>query len=200
MRQIDYDELKQLIIYSKDSLKERADNIGRDVKIYLHWSAGHYGSLFSDYHINIDKNGEIYVSTNDFSEVLNHTYRRNTGSIGIALACCAGATSNDLGDEPPTSEQIDAMAKSCAIILKELGLTPNDITTQYVLTHGEAADNLDGVNASEQYGPQTTVERWDLQFLGTSESPYYTADYDDASTGGNVLRGKIIWYMQQMEE
>ena len=199
MRQINYDELKQLIINSKDNLKQDADSVGRDIKLYLHWSAGHYGSFFNDYHINIDKNGELYTSVDDLSEVLSHTYRRNTGSIGIALACCAGATSSDLGSEPPTNEQIDAMAKSCAIILKELGISSSEVTTQYIMTHGEAADNIDGIEASEQYGPQSTVERWDLQFLGTSESPVYTTNYNNSATGGNVLRGKIIWYMQQME-
>ncbi len=70
-----------------------------------------------------------------------------------------------------------------------------------MLTHAEAADNLDGLlPVGDEYGPQTTCERWDLQYLGTDESPEWTIDYDDPRTGGNVLRGKAIWYRQQMEE
>ena len=39
------------------------------------------------------------------------------------------------------------------------------------------------------HGPNNDCWRWDLQFLGTPESPYYTANHDDPRTGGNVLRG-----------
>lgn len=95
--------------------------------------------------------------------MLAHTWRRNSGAVGISLCCCAFATSADLGDEPPTPQQIEAMA--------------------------QAADNIDGIYPHEKYGPLTTVERWDLQYLATDESPYYIKDYDDERTGGNVLRG-----------
>ncbi len=83
------------------------------------------------------------------------------------------------------------MAQVIAIVAKALWLT---IDKAHVMTHGEAADNIDGNYAHESYGPQATCERWDLQFLGTAESPSYTTDYDDPSTGGNILRGKANWY------
>ena len=28
-------------------------------QIYLHWTAGHYGQLYDDYHFNIDADGSI---------------------------------------------------------------------------------------------------------------------------------------------
>ena len=194
MRKIDLDELRRMAKDSRDSLRSAADSVGRSVKVYLHWSAGHYGQFFDDYHINIDKDGSIYASTDDLSEVLAHTYHRNTGAVGVSMACCAGATSNDLGDESPTPEAIDAMAKVVMVLCDEFGL---EINKDNVMTHGEAADNIDGIEASEPYGCQSTCERWDLQFLATNESPAYTADYDDPSTGGNVIRGKAIWWSQQ---
>ena len=194
MRKIDLDELRRMAKDSRDSLRSAADSVGRSVKVYLHWSAGHYGQFFDDYHINIDKDGSIYASTDDLSEVLAHTYHRNTGAVGVSMACCAGATSNDLGDESPTTAQIDAMAKVVMVLCDEFGL---EINKDNVMTHGEAADNIDGIYASEPYGCQSTCERWDLQFLGTKESPAYTTDYDDPSTGGNVIRGKAIWWSQQ---
>ena len=194
MRKIDLDELRQMAKDSYDSLYSAANSVGRGIKIYLHWSAGHYGQFFDDYHINIDKDGSIYASTDDLSEVLAHTYHRNTGAVGVSLACCAGATSNDLGDEPPTTAQIDAMAKVVMVLCDEFGL---EINKDNVMTHGEAADNIDGIEASEPYGCQSTCERWDLQYLATNESPAYTTDYDDPSTGGNVVRGKAIWWSQQ---
>lgn len=194
MRKIDLDELRRMAKDSYDSLRSAADSVGRSVKVYLHWSAGHYGQFFDDYHINIDKDGSIYASTDDLSEVLAHTYHRNTGAVGVSMACCAGATSNDLGDEPPTPEAIDAMAKVVMVLCDEFGL---EINKDNVMTHGEAADNIDGIYASEPYGCQSTCERWDLQYLATKESPAYTTDYDDPSTGGNVVRGKAIWWSQQ---
>ena len=194
MRKIDLDELRRMAKDSRDSLRSAADSVGRGVKVYLHWSAGHYGQFFDDYHINIDKDGSIYASTDDLSEVLAHTYHRNTGAVGVSMACCAGATSNDLGDESPTTAQIDAMAKVVMVLCDEFGM---EINKDNVMTHGEAADNIDGIYASEPYGCQSTCERWDLQFLATKESPAYTTDYDDPSTGGNVIRGKAIWWSQQ---
>ena len=194
MRKIDLDELRQMAKDSYDSLYSAANSVGRGIKIYLHWSAGHYGQFFDDYHINIDSDGSIYASTDDLSERLAHTYHRNTGAVGVSLACCAGATSSDLGDEPPTPEAIDAMAKVVMVLCDEFGL---EINKDNVMTHGEAADNIDGIEASEPYGCQSTCERWDLQYLATNESPAYTTDYDDPSTGGNVVRGKAIWWGQQ---
>ena len=153
---------------------------------------GHYGQFYDDYHINIDEDGSIHLSTDDLTEKLAHTYRRNTGAIGVSLACCAGATSEDLGDEPPTAKQIEAMAQVVRVLADALWLT---IDIDHVMTHGEVADlDTDSYPAYDAYGPQSTVERWDLQFLGTEESPKYTTDYDDPATGGNVIRGKANWY------
>lgn len=196
MREVTLEELSAMASDAREAIWEAAQEYGREPKIYLHWTAGHYHQKFDDYHVNIDKDGRIFVSTNDLSDVLAHTWRRNSGSVGITLDCCAGATSEDLGDEPPTAKQIESMAQCIQVVADALWLT---IDMKHVMTHGEAADNVDGLNAHEDYGPQSTVERWDLQFLGTDESPDYTADYDDPATGGNVLRGKALWYKNQKD-
>lgn len=182
MRKVSLAELKELAEQAKASIWEQAGEYNRDVKLYLHWSAGHYHSLFEDYHVNIDGDGNIYVATEDLSEVLNHTYRRNTGSIGIALACCAGATSDCLGDEPPTKKQIEAMARVIAVVAKALDLT---IDLDRVMTHGEAGDNMDGLEPHEQYGMNSTCERWDLAILRNG---------DAWGAGGDELRNKANWY------
>ena len=194
MREVTLEELSMMASDAREAIWEAAQGYGREPKIYLHWTAGHYYQKFDDYHVNIDKDGRIFVSTDDLSEVLAHTWRRNSGSVGITLDCCAGATSDDLGSEPPTLKQIESMAQCIQVVADALWLT---IDIKHVMTHGEAADNVDGLNAHEDYGPQSTVERWDLQFLGTPESPSYITDYDDPATGGNVLRGKAAWYKAQ---
>lgn len=200
MREITIDELNELASDAKEDIWTAAENLGREPKIYLHWTAGHYEQVFDDYHICIEGDGTMCLMA-DLDETLNHTWRRNTGSIGIALCCCVGATTDDLGNEPPTNEQIEAMAKAVAAIADGLDI-PIDI--EHVMTHGEAADSEDGdescYGADDCYGPLNGCERWDLQFLGTDESPEYTTDYDDPATGGNVLRGKAAWYMNEWEK
>lgn len=191
MQKVILEELKQLALAAKSDLWEQAQNFGRDVKLYLHWSAGHYGQFFSDYHINIDRDGSVYVSTDNLAEVKAHTYKRNSGAIGISLSCCYQATTNNLGPEPPTNEQIEAMAQVVAVLCKALDLT---VDIFRVMTHAEAANNLDGINPGYEdnghpdgkYGPGYSCERWDLWFFpGVAKGE-----------GGNVLRGKAIWYQQ----
>lgn len=194
MREVSVDELRQMAEDAREDIWKAAQKYDREPKIYLHWSAGHYQQKFTDYHVNITGDGKIYVSTDNLADVLAHTYHRNSGAVGIALCCCAGATTYDLGEEPPTAEQIESMAQATCAVADSLWLT---ISPDYVLTHGEAADNIDGIYASEPYGPQADCERWDLQYLGTDESPSFTTDYDDPATGGNVLRGKAQWYREQ---
>jgi hypothetical protein len=164
--------------------------------LYLHWSAGYYGQFSSRYHIHVDFDGKLYVSTRDFSSVLDHTYRRNTGAIGISLACCVGAdTEGHWGAAPPTELQIEAMAQVIAVLADALDLT---IDIYRVMTHAEAANNLDGFNPhydwydpngypDGKYGPGFSCERWDLWFFPGV----------DKGEGGNVLRGKANWYRNQ---
>lgn len=191
MRDIDFEELASMAVDAKNALYA---NAGGTPTIYLHWSAGHYNQTFDDYHINIKGNGDIVASTDDLSETLAHTYHRNTGAIGISLSCGYGANTENLGDEPPTEAQIENMAYAVAVLCYVLDIP---IDKMHVMTHGEAADNEDGRCPHEPYGPRTTCERWDLEYLGTEESPSFNPWADDGSRGGDVIRGKANWYMNE---
>ena len=194
MKQVTVEEIREMAENCRESIWEQAQAYGREPKIYLHWTAGHYGQYYlNDYHIAIDADGSIYVD-HDFDEVLAHTYHRNSGAVGITLACCVGATSDDLGSEPPTNAQIEAMAQVIVAVADGLWLT---IDKNHVLTHGEAADNEDGIYPHDPYGPKSTCERWDLEYLGTGESPSFNPYATDGSRGGDVLRGKANWYRNQ---
>ena len=196
MREITIGELNELAKDAHDAIWDAAQSLDREPKIYLHWTAGHYEQTFEDYHVCIEGDGTMYLMA-DLDETLNHTWRRNTGSIGIALCCCVGATTDDLGDEPPTNEQIEAMAKAVAAIADGLGI-PIDI--EHVMTHGEAADSEDGLltyDESDCYGPKCDCERWDLEYLGTDESPSFNPYATDGTRGGDVLRGKANWYAER---
>lgn len=205
MRKVELKEIYEMACNARDSIWEQAKSVGREPKIYLHWTAGHYangreGQMYlNDYHIAIDADGSIYVD-HDLDEVLQHTWRRNTGSVGITLTCGYGSGSQDLGDEPPTSEQIENMALVIYAVAEGLWLT---IDKQHVLTHGEAANNEDGNTSfhnpyawwNDSYGDGDT--RGDLEYLGTEESPVYNPYATDGSRGGDVLRGKANWYKNQ---
>lgn len=196
MRTVTIDELRAIATEARVRIWDSAKACAREPKIYLHWSAGHYSSFFDDYHINIDYDGRL-ILMDDLDAHLPHTYMRNSGSVGISLCCGYQATSNDLGPEPPTAAQIEAMAQAIVAVADGLWLT---IDKWHVMTHAEAADNIDGLTTHEPYGPNNGCERWDLQYLGTAESPKFLYDHDDARTGGNVLRGKANWYRDQWKK
>lgn len=198
MQRVTPAELEDLAGRYRENIQAAAEYVGRETKVYLHWSAGHYGQFWDDYHVQIDKDGEIYViGDGELDDVLEATYRRNSGSVSICILGCLGATTNNLGAESPTPLQIDGMAQAIAALCNGLWLT---IDKTRVLTHGEAADNEDGVYAHEPYGPKSTCERWDLEYLGTLESPKYHPWADDGMRGGDVLRGKANWYRKAWQE
>lgn len=153
------------------------------VVTYWHWTAGDYFTSFRDYHFCIDGDGEI-ICSRPLEEFPDATWHRNTGSIAIALCCAKGATAYrdplraNLGTEPPTDAQIESLAMLSAAIADVFGIP---IDNEHFMTHAEAA-NLDG------YGPDTTCERWDLAVLH---------DGDEWMSGGDILRGKTAFYLDQ---
>ena len=196
MTKVTLQEVEDLAAKAREELWNESAALGREPKIYLHWTAGKYDTTFSDYHINITGDGSIYVSTTVFSKTLSHTWRRNTGSIGIALCACYGATSNDLGDYAPTAKQIEVMSQVIDRVATALWLTIDKV---HVMTHGEAANNEDGIRPHPCYAWWNDEEgdgdtRGDLEYLGTSESHRYNPSATDGSRGGDVLRGKANWY------
>ena len=100
------------------------------------------------------------------------------------MTCCAFATSDSLGEEPPTEAQIETVSMLISVLAKTWDLT---IDLKRVMTHGEAADNLDDIYPHEPYGPNNGCERWDLAIL---------KDGDEWGTGGDILRDKANWYSQ----
>ena len=197
MRRVTCAELRELATAYRPALYYAAARCARETKIYLHWTAGHYGQFFADYHVQVDADGGIYViGDGALDDLLAATYLRNSGSISVALLGCVDATTENLGSEPPTAVQIEAMAQSATALADGLWLT---IDKERILTHGEAADNEDGVRTHAPYGPRTTCERWDLEYLGTEESPVFHPWAEDGTRGGDVLRGKAQYYREHGE-
>ena len=183
-------------------------------RIFLHWTGGHYGHNEDAYHICIDRNGEVYLNCESFLHFKPHTWMHNTGAIGIALLCgceakCwapAGKDASlvevayesdrmartdcaviDYGEEPPTSKQIEVMAKIVALLCRELHLPIEEDT---VMTHCEIAF-VDG------YGPGDGDPdmRWDLWFL-----PEPNTLQGELYPGGLLLRAKAQYYLDTMPD
>lgn len=175
---------------SLDDVRRLAQNArGFISHVYLHWTAGHYGQCYDDYHICIDKDGGIFLMCDRFTERKSHTLGRNSGAVGISLCCCADARAMadgvvDLGSEPPTAIQIEVMAEVIAILADEFELSLD--TDNFIMTHYEAA-------VRDGYGPgQDPNCRWDLWKI----PDYYGANgaLDD---GGALLRGKGAFYQRK---
>lgn len=170
---VNYSKLREIARqYRHDGLK----------RIFLHWSAGRYDNIESAYHISIGKHGDVHVM-HPFTDRLAATWQHNTGSIAVSIMCCYDAVaysrSNvDFGHEPPTDEQISAMAKVVCILCEELGF---DMAIPDVMTHGEIADE-DGYGLG---GPDPDC-RWDLMLLKDSDG--------ELKAGGNVIRGMAVWF------
>lgn len=181
--------------------------------VYLHWTAGHYGQDYDDYHLCIDRDGTVYVNCKHFTEYKIHTWMRNHSAIGIALCCgvdarcwlpdsCEGfkvekAYENsrcahpdcaliDYGPEPPTEIQIEVLADVVAILCEELELP---ITYETVQTHCEAA-------FEDDYGPGDGDPdmRWDLWFLPDVNL------YGELAPGGAMLRDKALFYQNLRDQ
>ena len=161
-------ELLDLATNAKGSIK----------RIFLHWTAGHYGQYFDDYHLNIDRNGELYCTCHSLTEKKPHTWQRNTGSVGVTLCCAYNAQFNskpNLGAEPPTPQQLRSLAWVIAFLCLGLELP---IDYEHVTTHAEIA-------IKDHYGPFSGDNdlRWDLYTL-----PDIEGDVHIYRPGGAMLR------------
>ena len=87
-------------ITAHELLELAANAKGSINRLFLHWTGQHYGQIFDDYHLNIDRNGELYLTCGSLADKKSHTWRRNTGSVGITL-CCAVVAFLCLGLELP---------------------------------------------------------------------------------------------------
>lgn len=185
---------------SLDDIRGLCRNSNEPVNhVYLHWTAGWYGQAYDDYHICIDKDGEIYIMCDSINDYLQHTYRRNSYSVGVSLMCCAEAVANngydaDFGPEPVTASQIESMAQVVAVLSSEFNLNlsnPDDI-----MTHYEAAC-LDGYGVP--YGTYVngvyqgdSDSRWDLWYI-----PDFYGQDGKMVPGGDLIRGKAAFYIRE---
>ena len=198
-----------MLVKSPEVIKEgRLRTMAREARngiktVYMHWTAGHYGQDYDDYHLCIDRDGTVYVNCKHFTEYKIHTWMRNHSAIGIALCCgvdarcwlpdsCEGfkvekAYENSRCAHPDCALiQIEVLADVVAILCEELELP---ITYETVQTHCEAA-------FEDDYGPGDGDPdmRWDLWFLPDVNL------YGELAPGGEMLRDKALFYQNLRDQ
>jgi N-acetyl-anhydromuramyl-L-alanine amidase AmpD len=152
----------------------------------LHWTAGSHRASSLDrshYHILIEGNGAL-VRGNP-SIVLNdaggtkkgyaaHTLNCNTGSIGVALCCMAGAVERPFkaGSAPMTLAQWQMLPRVVADLCRRYTIP---VTPKTVLSHAEVQANL-GV---AQRG------KWDIARLAFNPSVV------GSKACGDILRDRV---------
>ncbi len=162
---------------------------GKLKRIHLHWTAGGYmpSSLdLSHYHFVVDGDGrehagnmppEANIDCQD-GQYMAHTLGANTGAIGIAMCCMAGAEESPFrwGTAPMNAVQVDAICALAARLAVKYGIP---CRAETILTHAEVEKTL-GV---KQRG------KWDITVLPGMIGP------SDARDVGDNLRGKIAALM-----
>ena len=154
---------------------------GKPKKVYMHWTAGGYNSIVGPYHTIFTGDGTMHRRV-PYEQHSDHTYNRNTNSVGLSVAAMAGAAGNY---QWPKQAQLDGMTNEIARLANEWGWSSSDINIKNVMTHGEAGSNKDGQMMHDNYGPTVwggTAERWDLDQLNPSQQ---------IGEGGEILRGMI---------
>lgn len=155
-------------------------------RVILHWTAGTYNASATDlehYHFLIQGNGnavrgdhsvddnEAPLNTDDYAA---HTKNCNTGSIGIAVCCMAGAIESPFsaGEYPLTENQWAWLIQAAAELCQAYQI---QVTKETVLSHAE----VQGTLGIKQNG------KWDITRLP------FLPEVVGATEVGNLFRSGV---------
>jgi len=170
---------------------------GRIERIYTHWSAHDYASVFPAYHFCVATRADgkiVVVNTHDVTENMRnvydapddpyaaHTRGRNSYALGISIMAMEGAKPENFGKYPLTEPLIDALCKVGAYLAQYYGVP---VDADHIMSHAEAAV-LDG------YFGTAENERWDIARLRAEPRPVVPQDAIDV---GEELRRRMRSFM-----
>jgi len=155
-------------------------------RVIFHWTAGTYHASTEDlehYHVVVQGDGIVVRgdhSVDDNEAPLNHddyaahTRNCNTGSIGIAVCCMAGAVESPFaaGEYPMTEYQWQMLIQAAAELCQAYGI---QVTKETVLSHAEVQGTL-GITQSG---------KWDISRLP------FALDLQGAGAVGDLFRSKV---------
>lgn len=154
---------------------------GRIERIYTHWSAHDYQSVFPAYHFCIattEAGDIVVVNTHDVRENMRdvydapdepyaaHTRKRNSFALGISIMAMENSNPRDFGKYPLTEPLIDALCALAAKLAKVYGVP---IDADHVMSHAEAA-------LHDGYFGTKPEERWDIARLRAEDRPLVPQD------------------------
>ncbi len=169
---------------------------GKIERLYTHWSAHDYRSVFPAYHFCLasrDDGTLVVVNTHDVRENMRnvyeapddpyaaHTRGRNSFALGIAIMAMENATPHDFGDYPLTQALVDGFCLLAARLAQAYAIP---IDAVHVMSHAEAA------LADGYFGTQPE-QRWDIARLSADSRPLMP---QEAAETGELLRRKMRDY------
>lgn len=107
-------------------------------RVVIHWTAGTYEPTTDDcrhYHLIVSPTG-IHRVPHAPGRWPQHVRNLNTGSIGIAMACCHGALGPAAwGRFPPTVDLWTRTLDAASVAVETCGLTSSDVLTHCDITN-----------------------------------------------------------------
>lgn len=166
---------------------------GKPKRIICHWTAGAYTVSETDrahYHVILGlKGGKLNVVRGDHTIADNdrtgdgdyaaHVAGINTGSIGLSVACMAGAVKGNGGSFPLTELLFERLAQAAAECCHAYSIP---VTPETVLQHGEV----------EKWLGKPQSGKWDVCWL-----PYAPALSSVEVCA--LFRRKVEWFLERMK-
>lgn len=190
-------------------------DVGGLTRIYLHWSAGAMSNCDSAYNVEAliaNNNWALKITHDPQDNVLglndnaeaSHTYKRNTGAVGVAITGMDGPGVNphDFGEDPVTVMGLTHLCAAAAAVAAKYSISIAGVSSGEpyggeppILTHAEAAIRVGNPPQYQNYGigPGGTMERWDLASFA-SLPPGLSLTPQMAYTCGNALRSVCRQY------
>jgi hypothetical protein len=165
---------------------------GRIERIYTHWSAHDYASVWPAYHFCVVETpgGVLVVNTHDVRENMRnvydapdepyaaHTRGRNSFALGISMMAMRGATPADFGEFPLTEALIDGLCTVGARLAAYYGVP---IDAEHIMSHAECG-------VIEGYFGTEPEQRWDIARLRADSRLLVPQDAIDV---GEELRARM---------
>jgi hypothetical protein len=192
-------------------------------RIYLHWVVAPFHHEFDDYNaeIDLDAAGTQWnmIMTHDPRDnargvnnnpVASHTYRRNTGAVGISVAGMDGATFGNFGPDPIQMHELEFLCACAAAFAQKYDVQADAAAPMMypgegrpdrehtIMTHAEAAlttpSDTNAGHFTHYYCFKAGSDpdcRWDL----AATNPQSAAPTEDeAFATGELLRQRIRQY------
>lgn len=160
--------------------------LGTPTHITIHWTAGSGLQTFPEYHFCIQADGEV-VHTLPIAEKGAHTWRRNSGNVGMSMCCCPPS-------HPPTPVQIEHTAKLVAEVCHRFGIpvqgkyvgpsykqVDGELVTIGTADHPTVTDHAHYARADGYYPDRWDIERYLEPILAKARW------YLDALVAGSIL-------------